>query len=174
MGESGISGGWLMVIIILVILFGGFGFGGNNAAAVGYATATDVTNAINTAFANQNAQNILLSSANNNYETARLIDNQSMNMLSQNNTNLLAAINGFNQVSSNIANGFSTVNANIADLGYKMESCCCGIKTMLLENRLQDTQLALQNAQNVAVNAEQSQYLLSQMGQWTPYSATTA
>ena len=174
MGESGISGGWLMVIIILVILFGGFGFGGNNAAAVGYATATDVTNAINTAFANQNAQSILLSSANNNYETARLIDNQSMNMLSQNNTNLLAAINGFNQVSSNIANGFSTVNANIADLGYKMESCCCGIKTMLLENRLQDTQLALQNAQNVAVNAEQSQYLLSQMGQWTPYSATTA
>lgn len=48
-------------------------------------------------------------------------------------------------------------------------------KTMLLENRLQDTQIALQNAQNVAVNAEQSQYLLSQMGKWSPYApATTA
>ena len=169
MGDTGISGGWLFVIIILVILFGGFGFGGsNNAAAVGYATATDVTNAINTAFANQNAQSILLSSANNNYETARLIDNQSMAMMNQNNTNLLTAINGFNAVNQNIASGFNSVNQNIANLGFKMEECCCSIKTMLLENRLQDTQIALQNAQNVAVNAQQSQYLLSQLGTFAP------
>lgn len=37
---------------------------------------------------------------------------------------------------------------------------------MMLENRLQDTQIALQNAQNQAVNAEQSQYLLSQLGKF--------
>ena len=170
MGEaSGFSSEWIFAFLIIAVIFGGFGgFGGNNAAVAAYATTADVTNAINTAFANQNAQSILLSSANNNYETARLIDNQSMAMLNQNNTNLLTAINGFNAVNQNIASGFNSVNQNIADLGYKMESCCCGIKTMLLENRLQDTQIALQNAQNINVTSAQTEYILSQLGSFTP------
>ena len=165
MGENSSFFGsdWLGAFLIIAVLFGGFGgfgFGGNAAAAV------DVNAAINNQTVQQGIQNVLLSSANNNYETARLIDNQTMYMTNQNNTNLLSAINGFNTVSANIASGFNSVNQNIADLGYKMEECCCGIKTMLLENRLQDTQIALQNAQNQAVNAEQSAYLLSQMGKW--------
>lgn len=165
MNESGF-GGWLGVIIIIVLLLGGGGgiFGGNNAAA-------EVQNSINAAFAQQNAQNILLSSANNNYETARLIDNQSIAMMNQNNTNLLTAVNGFNTISQNIANGFNSVNQNIANLGYKMDECCCSIKTMMLENRLQDTQIALQNQQNIAVNQNQTEYLLSVMGNWTPKAA---
>jgi hypothetical protein len=169
MGDTGF-GGWLGVIIIIVLLLGGGGglFGNNNATAAGYATTAEVQNSINSAFAQQNAQNILLSSANNNYETARLIDNQSMAMMNQNNSNLLAAINGFNATNQAIANGFSSVNQNIANLGYKMEECCCSIKTMMLENRLQDTQIALQSANTVnAINA-QSQYLLSQLGSFTP------
>ena len=172
MNETSFGGGWLSVIIILVILFGmgggGFGFGGNNAAMAGLATTAEVQNSINSAFAAQNAQNILLSSANNNYETAQLINQQSMSMMNQNNTNLLAAINGFNAVNQNIASGFASVNQNLAELGYRMDRCCCDIKTQLLENRLQDTQIALQNAQNVSVNAQQSQYLLSQLGTFVP------
>lgn len=174
MGDSGISGGWILVIIILLVLFGGIGGLGGNTAAVGYATATDVTTAINSAFANQNAQSILLSSANNNYETARLIDNQSMALMNQNNTNLLTAINGFNAVNQNIASGFNSVNQNIANLGYKMDECCCSIKSLILENRLQDTQLALQNQQNIATNQAQSEFLLSQMGRWVANAPATA
>lgn len=169
MNDSSIGGGWLFVLVILVVLFGmgGGGFGiGNNAA--GYATITDVNQAIANQSASQALSAVQLSSANNNYETAQLINGQSMNMLNQNNTNLLAAINGFNAVNQNIASGFNSVNQNIADLGYKMESCCCSIKTMLLENRLQDTQIQLQNAQNVAVNSQQTQFLLSQLGSYTP------
>ena len=97
-----------------------------------------------------------------------------MAMMNQNNPNLLTAVNGFNAVSQNIANGFNAVNQNIADLGYKMENCCCSIKTMLLENRLQDAQIAL-NQQNTQIsNAEQTQYLLSVMGNWTPVTAAAA
>ena len=174
MGESNF-GTWIFAFLIVAVIFGWGGIGGGNAAAaVGYATTQDITNAIAAQTSALNQQSLLLSSANNNYEVARLIDNQSMAMANQNNTNLLAAINGFNQVSSNIANGFSDVNANIANLGFKMEECCCSIKTMLLENRLQDTQIALQNAQNVAVNAEQTQYLLSQLGSFVPKSAPAA
>lgn len=173
MGDTSFGGEWIFAFLIIAVIFGwgGAGFGGNNATMAGYATTADVTSALAAQTSALNQQSLLLSSANNNYETARLIDNQSMNMMNQNNTNLLAAINGFNAVNQNIASGFNSVNQNIADLGYKMENCCCSIKTMLLENRLQDTQIALQNAQNVAVNAEQSQYLLSQLGSFVPKAA---
>lgn len=172
MNETTFGGGWLSVLVILVVLFGmgggGFGFGNNNAAMAGFATMSDV----NAAISNQSIQNslnsALLSSANNNYETAQLINQQSMNMMNQNNTNLLAAINGFNAVNQNISSGFASVNQNLAELGYRMDRCCCDIKTTLLENRLQDTQIALQNAQNISVNAQQSQYLLSQLGSFVP------
>lgn len=170
MGDNSLGGGWLFVIVILVMLFGwgGAGFGGANANVAAYATMADVNSAINAQTSAMNQQGILLSSANNNYETARLIDNQTMTMMNQNNSNLINAIQGFNTVNQNIANGFSSVNQNIANLGYKMEECCCGIKTMLLENRLQDTQIALQNSQTInAINA-QSQYLLSQLGSFVP------
>lgn len=176
MNETSFGGEWIFAFLIIAVIFGwgSNGFNGNNAALAGYATTQDVTNAVNSAVASQNAQNILLSSANNNYETARLIDNQSMLMSNQSNTNLLTAVNGFNALSQNIASGFSTVNQNIADLGYKLDSCCCSIKTMMLENRLQDTQIALQNQQNIAVNQEQSQYLLSVLGSWQPKAAAVA
>ena len=164
---------WLGAFLIIAVLFGGFGgfgFGNNGAGA-----AMDVNSAINNQTTQQALGALMTSSQNNNYEAAQLINNQTNAMLSQNNTNLINAIQGFNTTNLAITNGFNSVNQNIANLGYKMEECCCSIKTMMLENRLQDTQIALQNAQNVAVNANQSQYLLSQLGHFVPYApATTA
>ena len=163
-------GGWIFCFLIIAVIFGwgGIGDGANANAGMAYATMADVNSAINNQTAQQALSAIQLSSANNNYETSQLINSQSMNMLNQNNTNLLAAINGFNAVNQNIASGFNSVNQNIADLGYKMESCCCSIKTMLLENRLQDTQIQLQNALNLANTQAQSEFLLSQLGSYTP------
>ena len=148
---------------------GGGGFGlGNNATMAGYATMADVNASLNAQSVSNGLSQIALSSANNNYETAQLINNQTAAMMATQNNNLINAIQGYNQISSNLQNGFSNVSSQIADLGYKMESCCCGIKTMLLENRLQDAQAALLTSQtNNIVNA-QSQYLLSQLGTYTP------
>ena len=175
MNESSNWGGWIFAFLIVAVIFGWGGFGGgNNAATAAYATMADVNTAINNQSTQAALAAIQLSSANNNYETAQLISNQSMSMMNQNNTNLLAAINGFNTVSQSMANGFNSVNQNIADLGYKMDQCCCSIKTLMLENRLQDVQTALANAQNVAVNAEQSQYILSQLGSFVPKAAAAA
>lgn len=163
MNESGFMGGeWILALIIIAVLFGGgFGFGGGNGAA--YATMADI-NASNAAQTSQlNQQSILLSSAQNNYETAQLINSQTMSYMNQNNTNLLAAINGFNAVNQNIAAGFAQTAQSIADLGYRMDKCCCEIKTQMLQDRLQDTQFALQNANDIANNANQSMYLISQL-----------
>ena len=175
---SFMSSDWLGAFLIIAILFGGGfgGFGGNRGPVItpNYATVQDVNQAIDSQSTQTGLRDILLSSANNNYETARLIDNQTMYLANQNNTNVLTAINGFNAVNQSLAAGFADVRQGIAALGAQMNECCCSIKTMMLENRLQDTQIALQNEQNKAVNAEQSQYLLSVMGNWVPKSSTAS
>ena len=173
MGDSTFSGGWIFAFLIIAVLFGGgnFGFGGGNAAMAGFATMADVNSAINNQSVQQSLNSALLSSANNNYETAQLISNQNMMMMNQNNSNLINAIQGFNTTNQTISAGFANVSSQIADLGYRMDRCCCDIKTSILENRLQDTQIALQNAQNQAINAQQSQYLLSQLGSFVPTTA---
>ena len=167
MGDSSFSGGWIFAFLISAVIFGwgGAGVGGGNATMAGYATMADVNSAINNQSTQQALGAISLSSANNNYETAQLINNQTATMMATQNSNLVNAIQGFNQVSNSMAAGFANVSSQIADLGYRMENCCCGIKTMMLENRLQDAQL-----QSQAVNAinGQSQYLLSQLGTYTP------
>lgn len=172
MGDSGGFGGeWIFAFLIIAVLFGGGGFGFGGGANAAYATMADVNSAINNQSTQQALGAISLSSANNNYETARLISDQNMTMMQQSNSDLINAIQGFNTVNGNIATGFASVNQNLANLGYKMEECCCGIKTMLLENRLQDTQIALQNEQNIRVNQEQTQFLLSQLGNYVPKAA---
>lgn len=161
MGDNAFMGGeWIFAFLIIAVLFGGGGFGfGNNAAA----TMADInaSNAWQTSQLNQNS--ILLSSAQNNYETAQLINAQTQFMSNQYNTGLVNAIQGFNAVNANIAQGFAQTAQSIADLGYRMDRCCCEIKTQMLQDRLQDTQFALQNANDIANNASQSMYLISQL-----------
>lgn len=170
MGDSTFSGGWIFAFLIIAVIFGwgGNGVGGANATMAGYATMADVNAAINNQSTQQALGAISLSSANNNYETAQLINNQTATMMATQNSNLVNAIQGFNQVSNNMAAGFANVSSQIAELGYRMENCCCGIKTMMLENRLQDAQAALLQSQTVNAINGQSQYLLSQLGTYTP------
>ena len=144
------SGSWLFFIVILFLFMSG-GWGGNNAAAV------DLSSQFAAQTSALNQQQILLSSANNNYETARLIDGLGSTIMQQNNTNLINAIQGFN-----------TLGSKIDALGYQLQSCCCDIKTQMLQNRLDDAQAALVTAQGAISNANQSQYLLSMLGSYTP------
>jgi len=171
MNDTTFGGGWLSVLVILVVLFGmgggGFGFG-NNATMAGYATMADVNSAINNQTVSQSLGQIALSSQNNNYETAQLINNQTAAMMATQNNNLVNAIQGFNQISSNLQNGFANVSSQIADLGYRMESCCCSIKTQMLEQRLQDKEAELLSSKNANAIFAQNQYLLSQLGTYTP------
>ena len=157
MGD-GFGGGnafiWIFGLLILLGLFnGGFGFGGNSDVA----TKDYVSGAIANQTTQSGIQDILLSSANNNYETAQLINAQTTQLMSQNNANLINAIQGFNQLGS-----------KMDALGYQLQSCCCDIKTQMLQQRLEDAQAALVTANGVISNANQSQYLLSMLGSYTP------
>ena len=166
---SFMSSDWLGAFLIIAILFGGGfgGLGGGNAAALaGYATVQDVNQAVDNQATQTGLRDVLLSSANNNYETARLVSEQTMGLMNQNNTNLINAIQGFNSVSQQLANQTNVLGSKLDQLGFQMESCCCSIKTLIKDNQIADLTNQLNNANNVAVNSAQSQYLLSQMGKW--------
>ena len=169
------EGSWIFGLIVLLGLFGGFngGFGANNNAALGYATMADVNAAINNQSVQNQLNSALLSSANNNYETAQLISNQNMQMMSQQNANLVNAIQGFNQISSSVQGGFANISAQISDLGYKMENCCCSIKTLIKDNQIADLTRELNKATTDSSNNAQSLFLLSQLGKFTPTSGGT-
>lgn len=162
------SGGFMWLVLIFVLLFGmgGAGLSGNNAAMAGFATQADLNNAINQQTTALNQQQILLSSANNNYETAQLINGLGMANMNQNNSNLVNAIQGFNNLSAQITNQTNVLSSKLDNLGYQMNQCCCEIKTQMLQDRLTDKTADLVAAQGVINNSQQSQYLLGQMGKW--------
>lgn len=154
-GDGMGGGGSLLFFLVILFLFMGGNGGWNNGGA-------NLNNALNDQTSLLNQQQILMSSLNNNYETAQLINSQTNAMLQQNNTNLINAIQGFNQV-----------NQKIDQLGYHLDQCCCEIKTQMLQNRLDDANAALVAAQGAISNANQSQYLLSMLGKYTPAGGTT-
>ena len=119
-------------------------------------------------------RDVLLSSANNNYETARLISDQNMIMMQQNNSNLINAIQGFNSVTQTITTQGSQIQEALSRLGYQLDSCCCSIKTQMLQDKYDALAEKYRTVQNDASNASQSQYLLSVMGKWVANPAAAA
>lgn len=174
-GERGGGfGGLLMVVIVFlfVVMLGGRGFGGSPDP--GYVTQADLAAGLNNVTVNGQLQGIALSSANNNYETARLVNEQTNALMQQNNTNLINAIQGFNAVTQGLQNQTNVLGQQIMALSAKMDDCCCSIKTQLLQNRLDDAQAALVAEKGKISNYDQTQYILSTMGKWVANPAATA
>ena len=147
-------GEWIGVFLIVAVLFGWGGIGGGRES---------VTDAINNQTTQLGLRDVLLSSANNNYETAMQIAGQNLLNSQQNAANQINVIQGFNQLSSAIA-GLST----------QLGTCCCDIKTQLLQDKYDAALRELAKAQNEATNAAQSAYLLSTMGMWVANPAAVA
>ena len=154
---------WLGAFLIIAILFGGgWGFGGNRGPAPDVATKEYVMESVNNQGIQNQLQQIALSSANNNYETAQLIGGQTRDLMQLNYTNQI-----------NVVQGFNALTQQIAQLGFQMDQCCCSIKTQMLQDKYDETLRELAKAQNDASNAAQSAYLLSVMGKWVANPAAT-
>ena len=128
------GGGMLFWIFALLILAGGGNFGWGNNNQRDYVTSSELSNALNAQTTQSQLQGLAVETSNNNYRTAELINAQTNLILQQNNTNLINAIQGFNQL-----------GLQMQALSAQMNECCCSVKTMMLENRLEDAQ-----AKNVA------------------------
>ena len=147
-------GDWIGVFLIIAVLFGGGGFFGGGV---------NTQEAINNQSVQSGIKDVLLSSANNNYETAQLISAQTRDYMQSNYTNQI-----------NVIQGFNSINQTLANISSQMEQCCCSIKTQMLQDKYDETLRELAKAQTDASNRAQSEYLLSVMGKWVanPASAT--
>lgn len=168
------NNGAFWIFALLLLAGGGFGGWGNNG---NYVTSAELQAGLANQSTQSGLQNLLVETANNNYETAQLINQQTNAMLQQNNTNLINAIQGFNTVNQNIQNQTNVLGGQIMQLSAQLNECCCSIKTMMLENKLDETQRQLAVAQDNISNYNQSQYLLGQLGRfvaWTPSGTQAA
>ena len=151
---------WLGAFLIIAVLFGGFG-GGFGMGGRNYATPEYVQDVVNNQSTQTGLRDILLSSANNNYETAQLINGQTNAITQQNYANQINAIQGFNAIS-----------AKLDQLGFQMENCCCSIKTQMLQDKYEALESKYLVAQNDLSNAAQSQYILGALGRFVAYPAS--
>ena len=163
--------GFFWVFALLILMFGGNGFGfGGRGVGPAPASADQVAQGFN----NQNMQQILLSSANNNYETAQLINGQTNALMQQAQTYEINAIQGFNQVNLGIQNQTNVITQQLQNLHAKLDSCCCEIKTQMLQDKLAEAQAKALALENERSNYQQSQYLLGQMGRWVGWDTSGA
>ena len=148
------GGAFFWVFALLLLSGGGFGMGGRGPMP-DVATKEFVQDAVNNQAIQNGIRDVMLSSADNNYQTAQLINNLSNLLLSQS----------------------SQISQKLDQISYHMDQCCCEIKTQNLQNRLDDAQAALVASQNQISNANQTQYILSQLGRfvaWTPSGTQAA
>ena len=163
--------GFFWVFALLILMYGGNGFGfGGGRGPVGPDLAT--ADQVNQGFVNQNLQQIALSSANNNYETAQLINAQTNALMQQSQAYEINAIQGFNQINLGIQNQTNVLSGQIQALQAKLDSCCCDIKTQMLQNRYDDERARNVSLQNEISNFQQSQYILGQMGRWVGWDTS--
>ena len=150
--------GAFWIFALLLLAGGNFGFGGGRE---NYVTSAELQ-------ASQNAQTTALQFQSLNNALA----DQTAQIIQQNNTNLINAIQGFNSLGLQITNQTNVLASKLDGLSAQMASCCCEIKTQMLQDRLADTQAKLVTAQNAIDNANQSQYLLGQMGRWVAWTGS--
>lgn len=184
------QGSWIWFLLIFVLLGWGGGYGGgrgNGGPAViespNYVTQAEFTSGLNNQATQAQLQQMMLANQQNAYNTAQLINNQTYqtgelinnqtnSMLQQNNTNLINAIQGFNNLSQQVSAQTNTLSSKLDQLGYQMEQCCCSVKTQMLNDRLEDRNRELSVAQNALSNAQQTQNILAATGRWVGWAGS--
>lgn len=158
--------------IFALLMMNNGGWGGYGRGPMPGVTEGELANSQ----ANQTTQlqlsSLLTGQQNNLFEMANMFSGQNLQMMQQNNTNLINAIQGFNNVTAQIANQTNVLGSQIQALDAKMASCCCEIKTQMLQNRYEDERAKNVTLQNALDNANQSQFILSNLGRFVAWAGT--
>lgn len=173
-GFGGMNAGfWIFALLLLAN--GGFGgFGNHNP---GFVTEGALAASQNAQTQQLQLNGITEAIANNKFDMAQVVNQQTAELVAQNNTNLINAIQGFNNLGLQITNQTNVLSNQIQSLSAQMNECCCSIKTQMLQDRLADAQAKIVAQQAELSNAQQSQYILGQLGRfvaWTPSGSQAA
>ena len=153
---------WFFAILFLAGGNGGL-FGNRPPYGPPPATQQDVNEAVNNQSIQQSLNRLGIETANNNLETYKAITDQNIVYQNQNNTNMINVIQGFNNLSQ-----------RIDQLGFKMESCCCEIKTQMLEQAFAAAQADKVRLQGQIDNRDQTQTLLNALGRFVAWAGSGA
>lgn len=167
--NNGMFGGDGMAFWIFALLFlnnGGFGAGGNG-----------VTNADLNASQNAQTQQLQMQGlsdqlAQNKFDLAQVVSAQTAELVAQNNTNLINAIQGFNNLGMQLTNQTNALGQQLMAMDAKMSQCCCEIKTQMLEDRLADAQAKNVALQNDLSNARQTETILNNLGRFVAWAGS--
>ena len=161
--------GFFWIFALLMLNNGGF-VGWGNPGVSGLVSQADLA-------ASQNAQTEQLQlsglaeqMANNKFDIAQVIHEQTDTMINQNNANQINAIQGFNNIGAQITNQTNQLSNQLMQLGAKLDSCCCEIKTQMLQDRLDDARAKNNQLEAAINNANQSQYILGQLGRFVAWA----
>lgn len=170
---NGLEG--LIYLAVIAFMFGGGNlFGGNRgggpAVMPNFATQEQLQEGLNNAQTQNMLTQILQSSANNNYETAQLIGDQTRTVLEMRNSDQISFMQAIQQILMQSAGNNAQVLAAITDVGNQVKTCCCEIKTQMLTDRLADAQAEKLTLQNALSNAQQTQSILSSLGRYVAWA----
>lgn len=166
------SGGNAFFWVFALLLLNNGGFGGWGGANSGLVSQADLAASQNAQTQQIQMQGISAQLAQNQFDIAQVIHEQTDTMINQNNSNLINAIQGFNNLGLQITNQTNVLAASIAALDAKVGSCCCEIKTQMLQDRLADAQAKNVTLENALNNANQSQYILGQLGRFVAWAGS--
>lgn len=162
---------WFFAFLFLAGGGNGF-FGARPPMGPPPATQSDVTEAVNNQSIQQQLNSLGIATANNNFEMAKQFMDQNLSMQSLNNTNLINIIQGFNNLTQQIMSQNAGLSQKIDQLGFKMETCCCDIKTQLLQNQLAEANATIVKQQTEISNQNQTNTILNQLGRWVAWTGT--
>lgn len=172
-GFGGMNAGF-WIFALLLLNNGGFGGYGNRP---GFVTEGELAASQNSQTQQLQLNNITEQIANNKFEMAQVVNQQTAEMVAQNNANMINAIQGFNNLGLQITNQTNVLSTQIQSLSAQMNECCCSIKTQMLQDRLADANAKIVAQQAELSNAQQTQYILNQLGRfvaWTPSGTQAA
>ena len=166
--NDGFFGGNGMAFWIFALLFlNNGGFGGGYGGAVSNADLNASQNAQTQQLQMQGLSDQL---AQNKFDLAQVVNAQTAELVGQNNTNLINAIQGFNNLGLQLTNQTNVLSAQIMNLDAKMTQCCCEIKTQMLQDRLSDAQAKIVSQQAELSNAQQTQTILNTLGRFVAWA----
>lgn len=167
-GFLGGDGMAFWIFALLLLNNGGFGVNGNS----GIVTNADLNASQNAQTQQLQMQGLSDQLAQNKFDIAQVVSGQTAELVAQNNTNLINAIQGFNNLGLQLTNQTNVLSQQIMNLDAKMSQCCCEIKTQMLQDRLSDAQAKIVSQEAALNNAQQTQTILNTMGRFVAWAGS--
>ena len=164
---SGMGAFWIFALLLLNN--GGFGGYGNRGGLV---TEGELAASQNAQTSQMMLDGIQGQIANAQYANAQAVNDQTNLLIQQNNTNLVNAIQGFNNIGLQITNQTNQLAAQMQQMSAHLDECCCSIKTQMLQDKLDAERAKTVELQNQISNLNQTQTILNTMGRFVAWSGS--